>query len=140
MEGIGKSFKPETRILSLLLNSRRVFKNYKYFLVLKSTMILEHVFMTLLPMRYNSVRLEIKVVRISGNVLLFKNIKISLGLLITVREPLALFRENHCLEMSTAANNRIRGFHLTTAIALEFVSSIVCTTPPAKLISLIVLK
>ena len=95
--------------LSLLLNSRRVFENYKYFLVLKSTMILEHVFMTLLPMRYNSVRLEIKVLRISGNVLLFKNIKISLGLLITVRELLALFRENHCLQMSTAANNRIRG-------------------------------
>ena len=79
--------------------------------------------MTLLPMRYNSVRLEIKVVRISGNFLLFKNIKISLGLLITVRELLALFRENYCLEMSTAANNRIRGAavkpKILTALSLD---------------------
>ena len=60
----------------------------------------------ILPMRYNSERLEIKVV-ISGNVLLFKDIKISLGLLITAPKMHALFRENHCLEVSTAANNRI---------------------------------
>ena len=66
-------------------------------------MFLAHV----LPIRYSSERLEIKVV-ISGNVLLFKDIKISLGLLITARKMHALFRENHCLEVSTAANNRIR--------------------------------
>ena len=60
-----------------------------------------------LPMRYNSERLEIKVV-ISGNVLLFNDIQISLGLLITAQKMHALFRENHCLEMSTAVNNRIR--------------------------------
>ena len=43
-------------------------------------------------MRYNAKSLEINVV-ISGNVLLFKNIKISLGLLITAREMHALFWE-----------------------------------------------
>ena len=58
-------------------------------------------------MRYNSESLEIKVV-ISENGLLFKDIKISLGLLITVRKMYALFRENHYLEVSTTANNRIR--------------------------------
>ena len=56
-------------------------------------------------MRYNSKSLEINVV-ISGNVLLFKDIKISLGLLITTREMHALFWENHFLEVSTTANNR----------------------------------
>ena len=45
-------------------------------------------------MRYNSESLEIKFV-ISGNSLLSKDIKISLGLLITVRKMHALFRENH---------------------------------------------
>ena len=57
-------------------------------------------------MGYNAKSLEIKVV-ISGNVLLFKDIKISLGLLITAREMHALFRENHFLEVSTTANNQI---------------------------------
>ena len=57
-------------------------------------------------MRYNAKSLEINVV-ISGNVLLFKDIKISLGLLITAPEMHALFRENHFLEVSTTANNRI---------------------------------
>ena len=57
-------------------------------------------------MRYNSESLEIKVV-ISGNVLLFKDIKISLGLLITARKIHALFRENRKLEVSTTENNRI---------------------------------
>ena len=57
-------------------------------------------------MRYNAKSLEINVV-ISGNVLLFKVIKISLGLLITAPEMHALFRENHFLEVSTTANNRI---------------------------------
>ena len=65
-------------------------------------MYLGHVF----PMRYNSERPEIKVV-ISGNVLLFNDIQISLGLLITARKMHALFRENHCLEVSTAVNTRI---------------------------------
>ena len=57
-------------------------------------------------MRYNAKSLEINVV-ISGKVFLFKDIKISLGLLITAREMHALFRENHFLEVSTTANNRI---------------------------------
>ena len=57
-------------------------------------------------MRYNAKSLEINVV-ISGNVLRFKDIKISLGLLITAREMYALFRENRFLEVSTTANNRI---------------------------------
>ena len=57
-------------------------------------------------MRYNAKSLEIKVV-ISGKVLLFKHIKISLGLLITAREMDALFRENPYLEVLTTANNLI---------------------------------
>ena len=44
---------------------------------------------------------------ISGNVLLFKDIKISLGLLITARKMPALFGENRCLKVSTTANNLI---------------------------------
>ena len=63
-------------------------------------------------MRYNAKSLEINVV-ISGNVLLFKDIKISLGLLTSAPEMHALFRENHFLEVSTSANNRI------TASAVE---------------------
>ena len=34
--GIGKLFKPRTRILRLILNSRCVFKNHQYVMVLKS--------------------------------------------------------------------------------------------------------
>ena len=49
--------------------------------------------------RYNTKSLEITVV-FSGKVLLFNDIKISLGLLITAREMDALFRENHYLEVS----------------------------------------
>jgi len=45
---------------------------------------------------------------ISENVLLFKDIKISLGLLITARKMHAQFRENRNLEMSTTTNNLIR--------------------------------
>ena len=56
------------------------------------------------PMRYNAKSLEINVV-ISGNVILFKDIKISLGLLISAPEMHA--RENHFLEVSSTANNRI---------------------------------
>ena len=37
MEGIGKSFKPKTRLSPLNLNSQRVFKNHQYFRVSKST-------------------------------------------------------------------------------------------------------
>ena len=57
-------------------------------------------------MRYNAKSLEINVV-ICGNVLLFKDIKISLGFFITAREMHALFRENYFLDVSTTANNRI---------------------------------
>ena len=45
---------------------------------------------------------------ISGNVVLFKDIKVSLGLLITAWKMHALFRENRYLEGSKAANNLIR--------------------------------
>ena len=48
-------------------------------------------------MHFNSESLEIKFV-ISENVLLFKDIKISLGLLITARKMRVLFRENRLLE------------------------------------------
>ena len=58
-------------------------------------------------MRYNSESLEITLV-ISGNVLLFKDIKISLGLFITAREIPALFRENRSQEVSRTVNNLIR--------------------------------
>ena len=33
--GIGKLFRPTTRIFRLILNSRRVFKNHQYFMILK---------------------------------------------------------------------------------------------------------
>jgi len=58
-------------------------------------------------MRYESELLEIYVV-ISGNVLPFKDIKISLGLLITARKMHAQFRQNRYLEMSTTTKNPIR--------------------------------
>ena len=58
-------------------------------------------------MRYSSESLKTKLV-IGGNVLLFKDIKTSLGLLITVRKMRALFRENRYLKVSTTANNLIR--------------------------------
>ena len=53
---------------------------------------------------YNSESLENTVV-ISGNSLLSKDIKISLGLLITVRKMHVLFRENHYL--CKQSNSRI---------------------------------
>ena len=58
-------------------------------------------------MRYNSERLDIKVF-IRGNGLLFKAIKISLGLLTNSRKMHALFRENRHLRVSRTANNRTR--------------------------------
>jgi len=60
-------------------------------------------------MRYNTELLEIYVV-ISGNVLLFKDIKISLGLSITALKMHAQLRENRYLEMSTTTKNLIRVF------------------------------
>ena len=106
MEGIGKSFKPKTRLFPLNLNLQRVFKNRQYFMVSKSNFgafFSRHVF----SMRYNSESLETYVV-ISRNVLLFKDIKFSLGLLITARKMHAQFRENRYFEMSTTTNNLIR--------------------------------
>ena len=44
---------------------------------------------------------------ISGNFLLFKDIKISLGILITAWKMHALFRENRYLKVSTTTNNVI---------------------------------
>ena len=57
-------------------------------------------------MRYNSESLEIQVV-ISGNVLLFIDIKISLGLLITGQKMPALFGENRYRKVSTTTDNLI---------------------------------
>ena len=56
-------------------------------------------------MRYNSESLEITVV-ISASSLLSKDIKISLGLLNTVRKIHVLFRENHYL--CKQSNSRIK--------------------------------
>ena len=58
-------------------------------------------------MRYNSERLDIKVLS-SGNGLLFKDIKISLGFFLNSRKMHALFRENRHLGVSRTVNNRIR--------------------------------
>ena len=57
-------------------------------------------------MRYNSEAFEIKVV-ISGNGLLFKDIKISLGLFTSARKKHAPCRDNYKLHLSTNTNNRI---------------------------------
>ena len=57
-------------------------------------------------MRYSAKSLEINVM-ISGNVLLFKDIKICFGLSITARQMHALFWENHIIDVSTNTNNRI---------------------------------
>ena len=57
-----------------------------------------------LIMWYHSERLDVKVL-ISGNGLLFKAIKISLGLLPNSRKMHALFPENHHLRVSSTANN-----------------------------------
>ena len=58
-------------------------------------------------MRYSSESLVIIPV-ISGNVLLFKDIKISLGLLIIEWKMHALLQENRYLEVSATDNNLIR--------------------------------
>ena len=55
-------------------------------------------------MRYNSESLEITVV-IIGNSLLSKDVKISLGILITVRKMQVLFLQNHYL--CKQSNSRI---------------------------------
>ena len=60
-------------------------------------------------MRYNSEALEIKVV-ISGNGLLFKEIKISLGLLTSARKKHAVSRKSQT-HLSTNTNNRIRVYY-----------------------------
>ena len=75
-------FTPTPRILRLILNSRRVFKNQLYFMVKKSNFIafFQDTFslcgITPNHLRYKAV--------ISGNSLFFEDVKISLGLLITV--------------------------------------------------------
>ena len=58
-------------------------------------------------MQCNSEALEIKVV-ISGNGLLFKDIKISLGLLTSARKKHVLCRDNHKLHLLANTDNRIR--------------------------------
>ena len=95
MGDIGKLLKPKTRSFHQNLNSRRVFKNHQYFMVSKSNF---RAFfkdkLSLCGITPNHLRsrdyldnllLEIYVV-ISGNSLLFKDIKFSLGLLITARK------------------------------------------------------
>ena len=66
-------------------------------------------------MRYNSESLEIKDLR-SRNDVLFKDIKISLGLLITARKQHAQYRGNRNFGLSATANNRIMIFVIETKI------------------------
>ena len=60
-------------------------------------------------MRYNSESLEIKDLR-SRNDVLYKDIKNSLGLLITARKQHAEYRGNRNFGLSTNVNNRIMIF------------------------------
>ena len=73
-------------------------------------------------MRYSSESLEIKLV-IIGNVLLFKDIKISLALFITARKIPALFRENRSQEVSTTVYNLIR----VSAVEIKSKSQLLAT-------------
>ena len=57
-------------------------------------------------MRYSSESLEIKDFR-SRNDVLYKDIKISLGLLITTKKQHAEYRGNRNFGLSTTVNNRI---------------------------------
>ena len=66
-------------------------------------------------MRYNSESLEIKDLR-SENDVPFKDIKISLGLLIAARKQHAEYRGNRNFGLSTTANNRIMIFVIETKI------------------------
>ena len=66
-------------------------------------------------MRYNSESLEIKDLR-SRNHVLYKDIKISLGLLITARKQHAEYRGNRNFGLSTIVNNRIMIFVIETKI------------------------
>ena len=66
-------------------------------------------------MRYNSESLEIKDLR-SRNHVLYKDIKISLGLLITARKQHAEYRGNRNIGLSTIVNNRIIIFVIETKI------------------------
>ena len=66
-------------------------------------------------MRYNSESLEIKDLR-SRNDVLFKDIKISLGLLITARKQHAEYRGIRNFGLSTTVNNRIMIFVSETKI------------------------
>ena len=66
-------------------------------------------------MWYNSESLEIKDLRSSNNVL-YKDIKISLGLLITARKQHTEYRENRNFGWSTTVNNRIMIFVIETKI------------------------
>ena len=65
-------------------------------------------------MRYNLESLEIKDLR-SRNDVLYKDIKISLGLLITARKQHAEYRGNRNFGLSTV-NNRIMIFVIETKI------------------------
>ena len=66
-------------------------------------------------MRYNSESLEIKDLR-SRNHVLYKDIKNSLGLLITARKQRAEYRGNRNFGLSTIVNNRIMIFVTETKI------------------------
>ena len=82
-------------------------------------------------MRYNSESLEITLV-ISGNVLLFKDIKISLGLFITARKIPALFRENRYQEVSTTVNKAAFIMYATGGGRGFFFQRLVFLYPPPK--------
>ena len=98
---IGRLFTTKPRILRLILNSRRVFKNQLYFMVKKSNFVafFQDTF-SLCGITPNHLRLRLCM--ISKNSLLSKDIKISLGLLITVQKMHVLFRK-----ITTSVNNWI---------------------------------
>ena len=108
MKGIGKSFQLKTRIFPLNLNSQQLFKPpiFHGFKIKFWSIFSRHV----LPMRYNAELPEIYVV-ISGNVLLFKDVKISLGLLIAARKMYARIRKiatSRCQQIVSAVEPNIK--------------------------------
>ena len=83
-EGIYKWFEAKSRILNLILNSRHVFENRQYFIVLKSqfgAVFQETIFLRGITQNHLKLRFLIH-----GNVTLSQDIKISLGLLTTAKK------------------------------------------------------
>ena len=107
VRSIGRIFTPKTRILCLILNSRRVFKNQLYFKVKKSNFgaFFQNTFY-LCDITPNHLRLRLWLVEM----VFFSRYKDQFVAFNYGTKMHALFRENHYLEVSTTANNRIRVF------------------------------